>query len=488
METFFGSEYWLSRFLFQKALAVIYLVAFLVILNQFRPLLGEYGLLPVPRFLSRVNFIQAPSIFHFFYSDTFLMVVAWIGILLSVVALLGLPERLSWWASAATWGLLWVLYLSIVNVGQTFYAFGWESLLLEVGFLAIFLGSNKLLVPVLIIFLLRWVLFRLEFGAGLIKLRGDECWRDLTCLMYHHETQPMPNMFSWYFHNLPAVLHKFEVVGNFFFQLIVPWGLFFRQPIAGISAGLIIVSQLWLVISGNFSWLNWMAIVLALSGFSNVNLGKLIPFSIPTMFSRSFSHEISVMVVAVCVIFLSYWPVKNMLSRKQMMNASFDNLHLVNTYGAFGTVTKKRYEIVVEGAVDPEIRPDTVWREYEFKGKPGDITRRPRQYAPYHLRLDWLMWFLPFNLHFNSDGRTSGPYYHEQWYVKFVEKLLHNDQAIVGLIRHNPFQDAPPHFIRARVYLYEFTTPDKRRQTGNWWKREFVGEYLPAVSLSSGSE
>src|ERR1700694_2325299 len=195
-------DYWLSRLVVESALGLVYLVAFLVVRNQFRPLLGERGLLPAPEFLKVVSFRQAPTIFHLRYSDRLLGAVAWTGIALSAALVAGLPEAGPACLPMAAWLALWLLYLSIVNVGETFYAFGWESLLLEAGFLAIFLGSTRFAPSVLVVFLLRWLVFRLEFGAGLIKLRGDTCWRDLTGLYYHHETQPMPNPLSWVFHNL----------------------------------------------------------------------------------------------------------------------------------------------------------------------------------------------------------------------------------------------------------------------------------------------
>src|SRR5438094_4229464 len=187
LETYFGAV-WLVRLLVQRALAAIYLIGFIVVLNQFKPLLGERGFLPVPAFLKRVRFWGAPSIFYWHYSDRVLDAVAWSGILFSGAALLGFSEAGPFWISAGTWLLLWVLYLSIVNVGQTFYAFGWESMLLEAGFLTIFLGPATTTPQFSLIVLMRWLLFRVEFGAGLIKMRGDQCWRDLTCLYYHHET------------------------------------------------------------------------------------------------------------------------------------------------------------------------------------------------------------------------------------------------------------------------------------------------------------
>src|SRR5437764_7698986 len=218
-------DYGISRLLIGRGLAAIYLIAFVVAIRQFRPLLGERGLLPVPRFVAAVPFLSAPSIFQWHYSDRALGMVGWIGAAIAATMLLGIPQAISLPLTMLGWIALWALYLSIVNVGQTFYAFGWESLLLETGFLAAFLG------PAPILWLFRWLLFRLEFGAGLIMMRGDPCWRDLTCLYYHHETQPMPNPLSWYFHHLPKSLHRIELLGSHFAQFAAPVLLFLPQPI-----------------------------------------------------------------------------------------------------------------------------------------------------------------------------------------------------------------------------------------------------------------
>ena len=196
MELLRGDDYWIARLVFQRALGLIYLVAFLVAARQFVPLLGANGLLPVPDFIRAVPFRRSPSLFYRRYSDRLALAAAWTGVGLAVAVVLGVPDLVPAPITMLVWAALWALYLSFVNVGQTFYAFGWETLLLETGFLAIFLGPASVAPPITILYLVRWLVFRVEFGAGLIKLRGDECWRDLTCLYYHHETQPMPNPLS----------------------------------------------------------------------------------------------------------------------------------------------------------------------------------------------------------------------------------------------------------------------------------------------------
>ncbi|MEU4880087.1 lipase maturation factor family protein [Streptomyces althioticus] len=470
MEWFGATEYWTSRLVFQKGLAALYLVAFLTAALQFRALIGERGMLPVPRFVARVPVRRSPSLFHLHYSDRFFAGCAWAGCAVAAALLAGADALVPLWAAMLLWLVPWALYLSIVNVGQTWYAFGWESLLLEAGFLGVFLGNDEVAPPVVVLFLLRWVLFRVEFGAGLIKMRGDECWRRLTCLDHHHETQPMPGPLSWFFHHLPKPLHRVETAANHVTQLVVPFLLFAPQPVASAAAALMIVTQLWLVLSGNFAWLNWVTVVLALPVVAW-------PSDPPSVGDAPLWYVVVVLTVSALLLALSHAPVRNMLSRRQVMNRSFDPLHLVNTYGAFGTVSRVRHEVVLEGTADEVPREDSDWREYEFKGKPGDPRRWPRQFAPYHLRLDWLMWFAALS-----------PAYASPWFGGLVERLLENDPDTLRLLRRSPFPaDAPPRHIRARLFRYRFTTWRELRETGACWERTYVREFFPPTRLAGSA-
>jgi hypothetical protein len=366
-----------------------------------------------------------------------------------------------------------VLYLSFVNVGQTFYGFGWETLLLESGFLAVFLGGWATVPSAWLGWMYRWLLFRVMFGAGLIKIRGDACWRDLTCLNYYFETEPIPNPLSWYFHWMPALVHKAGVAINHVVELIVPFGLFAPQPIASVAALITVLFQGVLIVSGNLSWLNWLTIVLCIPAIDDRFLSWL-PLAPPALHGASMVHRGAIYALAAAVALLSVAPTLNMLSSTQVMNTSFEPLHLVNTYGAFGSITRERYEIVIEGTADTSLTPQTKWREYEFKGKPGDPERRSPQIAPYHLRLDWLMWFEAFS-----------PQPQDDWFVAFLQRLLQGDKLTLSLLRTNPFPDAPPRFLRARYYRYRFTTPAEHRASGLWWNRQLVSEYVPPITLAA---
>jgi hypothetical protein len=473
-------EYWFVRFLLQRGLAAIYLIAFLVAAFQFRPLSGEDGLLPLGQRLERQGFRESPSLFALLPDDRVIGAAAYFGVGLSLLALFGVPSALGTAATVTVWGLLWALYLSFVNSGGRFYGFGWESMLLESGFLAIFLGASGVATPDLVVWLFRWLLFRNMFGAGLIKIRGDQCWRDLTCMDYHYETQPLPNPLSWFAHHLPDRFHRVEVLGNHVVELAIPFLYFAPQPIAGAAGMATILFQGWLILTGNFAWLNWLSVVLAFSTLSDrviegvlTSLGVIEPVTTlggstappPTLLVAA------VAVLTVVVLALSYYPVRNMCSPAQRMNASFDPLHIVNSYGAFGSITTRRHEIVIEGtqAADPDADD---WKPYTCRAKPNDTGSVPPQVAPYHYRLDWQLWFA---------AMTPSPTRHP-WFESLLGKLLAGDAAVENLFADVPF-DEPPRAIRAERYRYRFTTPTERAETGEWWVRERVGTYHQPVCL-----
>jgi len=464
--------YWIARLLFERALGLIYLAAFANAINQFVPLLGERGLLPVSRFTSLVPFRASPSLFYFWQTNTAFRTAGWLGLGLACLVIAGIPQRYGALAAATVWGTMWLLYLSFVNVGQTFYGFGWESLLCEVGFFAIFLGVVTTPPSVWLRLIWAWMLFRLMFGAGMIKMRGDSCWRDLTCLDYYFDTQPMPNVLSWYFHWMPASVHRTGVLFNHVVELAVPWFYFAPQPAASIAAALTIAFQLVLIVSGNLSWLNWLTVVLCIPLIDD-RWWSWLPITPSAVEPMHPIYRAVVYAAVGLVALLSVRPALNMISPRQMMNASFNPLHLVNTYGAFGSITRERFEIVFEGTSDDALTDKTIWREYEFKGKPGNPARRPPQVAPYHLRLDWLMWF-----------EAMSPVPRSQWFIALVQRIRDGDRETLGLLAMNPFPDGPPKYLRVRYYRYTFTTPDEHRRTGMWWQRHLVGDYVPVVGRS----
>lgn len=485
MDLYSLSDGWMARLFFERGLAGVYLVAFISAFNQFPALLGEDGFLPVPDYLHGLPFKESPSLFHWRYSDRLFKGVAWAGIILSVAMLCGAGALMPLVVYVLVWMELWFLYLSIVNVGQTFYSFGWESMLLEAGFFAAFMGPQWMSPSPIPLWIFRWMLFRTEVGAGLIKLRAGGVWLDFTALDYHHETQPMPNPLSRSAHHLPRWMRHGGVAFSHTVQVVVPFGLFLPQPIAGIAATLIAFHQVLLILFGNYSWLNALTLVLAFTAIPDHWLSAIVPVSAPAnLVPLPLWWEVVLLCLGVWTVFLSVAPAKNLCSKNQLMNYSWNRWHLVNAYGAFGSVTKERYEIIIEGTRS-EYPESADWLPYEFKGKPGLLSRIPPLVAPYHLRLDWLMWFLPFSVLVTPDGVYPRGY--QRWFIRFIEKLLGNDRATLKLLKGNPFPDEPPRYIRARYFLYQFTTKTERSESGNVWKRKYLGEYLPPMSLEGQS-
>src|SRR5205085_531761 len=327
--------------------------------------------------------------------------------------------------------------------------------------------------PAIVMWLIVWMLFRTMFGAGMIKVRADPCWRDLTCLFYHYETQPLPKPLSWYLHHSPRWFHKAGVLFNHFTELIVPWFYFMPAPFCYWAGAITIVFQITLILSGNLSWLNYITILLCIPCFDDRFFSRLlsIPHSVPH--HLTVPHLIPVGFLTAIVLALSWRPARNLFSRRQLMNASFEPLHLVNTYGAFGAVTRERLEVIIKGTDAEFLDANTEWREYEFKGKPGDVRRRPCIVSPYHWRLDWQMWF----------AAMSQAEFHP-WIFVLMQRLLEGEPKIAGLFARNPFPNAPPRFIRADWYRYQFTKPGDR----DWWTRTYVGEYVPPITLKRAAD
>lgn len=494
MDGFAAVDYGFAREVLQRGIAVLFAVAFLSTLNQFRALLGERGLLPAPDLLAwvassraRRRMLHLTVFTRIRYTDRRLVVLCAIGIVIALALVAGIPQLGPPWMPMVCFLLLWIGYMSITSIGQTFYGFGWEMLLLEAGFLAAFLGSRDQPPPTVVIVLFWWLLFRLEFGAGMIKIRGGREWRDLTALTYHHETQPMPGPLSRQAHLLPRWFHKGEVLGNHFAQLIVPFFLFapllsLLRPwapelaegaliVGTVAAGIVILTQLWLIVTGNFAWLNWATVVVAFSAVSLPGVGASTGSatqeqSVPEPVEGYWIVVTSA--IGILCLVLSWPALRNLFARRQLMNASFNRWQLANAYGAFGTVTKERIEFVVEGTEDAD--PDAgAWYEYEFTGKPGDVHRIPHQFAPYHLRLDWLMWFLPLGQ--SLDG----------WFTAFLVRLLEADSAVLRMLRHDPFEGRRPRWVRVVSYRYRFTTRAEHRVTGDVWVRDRRGVLVRPV-------
>jgi len=486
------ATYELTRFVVLRLLALVYLFAFFSLARQLLPLLGPHGLVPVGQFLAAKRSElgasatwRIPTLFWLDSTDAGMLAAAWLGVVLSAVALVGVT-------SAPLQLALWVLYSSFVHVGQIFYGYGWELQLLETGLLGVFLCPLRaapsgpfpaIATPKIVIWLLRWLIFRIMLGAALIKLRNDPCWRDLTCLDYHFETQPNPGPLAWGLHHAPHFVHVAGVLFNYLAELVAPWFAFGLRRWRHAAGMCLVTLQVSLILSGNLSFLNWLTIVPALACFDDSALMRLVPARWRARLGARFelrapsrAQTRATKAFALIVGMLSVAPVLNLISCDQEMNGSFDPLAIVNTYGAFGSVDRARYEVILEGT-GGDRRPDGDWREYELPCMPGSPQRRPCVVGPYQHRLDWQMWFV-------GNGAARGEAVeNEPWLVHLVWQLLEGEPLPKRLLARDPFPGSPPRWIRAGLWQYRFSDS---RANGAWWIRKRVAEYLPPLSLETG--
>jgi len=462
-----------ASWLFLRTLGAVYLFAFASFALQAAGLIGSHGISPVAEYLHSLReyygavYWEAPTVFWLGASDGMIKAVGIAGICLSALLLLGLRWRI-------LRIVLFVLYLSLVTAGQEFMGYQWDALLLEAGFLAILLGSSPI-----VVWLYRWLLFRLMFLSGVVKLAsGDPSWRNLTALPVHYETQPLPTPLAWYMYQLPEWFQRASVGFVFFVELAVPFLIFTPRRVRLFAAGAMVALQVLILLTGNYAFFNLLTIGFCLflidDAFFRRVCGKLISHIAPWATTQGKSHTWSRAICwsfAALAIFVGGFQVARPFGvRWSVADAAIRSVspfQLINSYGLFAVMTTTRPEIVIEGSND-----GLTWIPYEFKYKPGDLTRRPAWVAPHQPRLDWQMWFA-----------ALGDYQSDPWIIRFMARLLQGSPEVLRLLGSNPFPDRPPRYIRAQLYQYSFTNPAERKSTGAWWKRELKGVYVPAISL-----
>jgi hypothetical protein len=482
----------LTRWVFLRLLGLIYLIAFASLAVQLPGLVGPHGLLPAGQYLEWAHTIYGarayrllPTLAWLGAGDTALHLLAWGGVGLAVLLIAGIAPML-------VLALLWACYLSLVVVGQDFLSFQWDALLLETGLLAILYAPARWLPsltrersPSLFAhWLLLWLLFRLMFLSGATKLlSGDPTWRNLTALDYHFETQPLPPWTAWYAHHLPESLHRAATLGMFVVELGVPWLVlvpfrFCRIRLLAFAA--LVLFQLAIAATGNYGFFNALAIVLAVPLLDDRALGRVLPLRRAAKGPESPGRRRVVqgfgagLLVLSGVAFVREMAYTLPSGRGVALVPAWAEaalevvapLRSINGYGLFRVMTRERPEIVIEGT-----RDGVEWRPYEFRWKPGPLTRRPSFVAPYHPRLDWQMWFA-----------ALGPPGSASWLGALVDALLAGRPEVLALLGLNPFPEGPPRSIRLVSYRYRFSTAEERAATGWWWVREFRGYLTRPIS------
>jgi hypothetical protein len=482
--------FYISRRLFLSALGLIYGIAFLSLGSQLNGLIGRDGIVPAASFLDSLSRSFGPERFHYVPTlawisagDGFLRALCDGGVVLSILLILGI-------APALVLFLLWIGYLSLSSIGGVFLQFQWDALLLETGFLAIFLAPLGLRPASAwrrppsrwVVFLFAFLLFKLMFSSGVVKLSsGDPTWRHLTALSYHYETQPLPSWVSWYAYQLPAGFHKAATAVLLLVELVVPFFVFGPRRLRH-AAGLALIGlQLVIALTGNYGFFNLLTIALCLLLFDDSFWprgwrvrARFLRFRRPNTGPRWPAGVL----VPVGIVLLTVGTMRIAGSFRQpipwprplvALERALAPFQIANGYGLFAVMTTSRPEIIVEGSSD-----GVRWEPYEFKYKMGDLRRRPKILLGHMPRLDWQMWFAALG------GGRQVP-----WFRSFCVRLLQGDPAVTNLLERDPFAGHPPRFIRSRVYDYRFTSVAERKAGEGWWKRELEGQYLPAFSLGN---
>jgi predicted DCC family thiol-disulfide oxidoreductase YuxK len=475
-ENFGPPRYDLVSCVFLRLLGLIYLSAFVSFGVQALGLIGSHGILSIADLVKLISgsagverFLVMPMLFWINASDLAIRLVCWAGAGFSLLLLFNVLPRLSLLA-------VYVLYLSLLYGGQTFMSFQWDTFLLETGFLSLLLSFAQ--IPG--IWLLRWLLFRFMFMSGVVKLlSGDPNWWNLSALSYHFFTQPLPTPLAWYAAHLPPSVLRFATGGVFLVELLLPFLIFCPRRLRFLAAHGILLLESCILITGNYNWFNLQTVLLCLLLFDDAALRKYLPQRLVAVLSRHVrqrpSKAVSI-VIGSCSVVLVFLSLVQMDMRfggspptaVRKLDQLFEPLHLVSSYGLFAVMTTERNEIIIEGSDD-----GVEWREYAFRYKPGDVSRRPPWNIPHQPRLDWQMWFAALD-----DPRLVN------WFPHFLERLLENEPTVTALLEKNPFADKPPQYIRAQLYSYTFSSAgDKRR--GLWWQRRSLGLYFPAVRLKA---
>jgi len=470
-------RYELVAFLFLRLLGLVYFSAFASFGVQALGLIGSHGILPVSEFvdtagggLGSERFFLAPMVFWWNASDFAIQAVCWAGVGLSLLVVCNVLTRSSLL-------LLYALYLSLFYAGQDFMTFQWDTFLLETGFISLLMSFSTRSG----IWLLRWLLFRFMFTSGVVKLSGgDPNWWNLSALSYHFVTQPLPTPLAWYAAQLPPTVLEFATGCMLVIELCLPFLIFCPRRLRFVAAFGILLLEACIFLTGNYNWFNLQTMLLCLVLFDDAAIRRTAPKLLAWLSPASGEirpsrrlTRIAVNSLGALIVFCSLVEMDARFggdppALAQTVDRLIEPLRIANAYGLFAIMTTQRNEIVLEGSYD-----GADWREYEFRYKPGDVSRRPSWTIPHQPRLDWQMWFAALD-----DPR------HLTWFTRFLQRVLENDPSVLALLEKNPFPDKPPLYVRAQLYDYTYADSEAGAK-GTWWHRRLLGLYFPATRLSN---
>jgi hypothetical protein len=495
------------RWIFLRALGLIYFSAFYSLLFQIKGLIGPNGILPATDYLKAVcaafpaqKFWFAPTLFWFSASDRALMAVCWLGLVASILLVANLWPR-------ASLVICFVCFLSFVCAAQDFSNYQSDGMLLEAGFLALFFSPPGFL-PGLgranppsraSLFLLQWEWFRIYFESGVAKIAsGDVAWRNFTAMDDYYQNGPLPTWIGWYVQQLPHWFHASAVFYTLSTELVFVWLLFLPRRFRILCFCIVTPFEVSIILTANYAFLNYLVFLLGFLLLDDRVIEWLVPRGIrdriEALTSLKFrnlpatsappENEIARVtwrerltplrrtIVAACLAFVFYcataqliWMLAPSAPLPQSPLRALEPFRIANRYGLFAVMTHGRYEVEFQGSPDGK-----TWTPYPFHYKPQDIHEAPGIYAPYQPRFEWNLWFA-----------SLGPWRESRFVVWTEDRLIKNDEDVLELFAKNPFATAPPRQVRSVIYQYWFTDLRTKRATGNWWRRELLGEYSPAL-------
>lgn len=474
------------RWVFLRALGVIFFSAFYALAFQLHGLIGERGILPAAEYLRQLATLlgpvrrvwYAPTLFWLGAGDRALTVVVWCGLVSSILLIANL------WPRAAT-ALCTVCFLSCVAALQDFSAYQSDGMLMEAGFISIFFAPRGVFPGLgagdppsrLSLFMLRWEWFRIYFESGVVKLAsGDVHWRNLTAMDEYYQNGPLPTWIGWYVQHLPHAFHAATVVFTLLVELVVVWAVFLPRRVRIACCAVVTVLQLGIIATANYAFLNYLVLALGVLLLDDgaaawlarrFHLPIALPSSAPPAGGRPWKSPVEAAVLG----FVLYATVVAAVpsAGSSVLGAParlIEPLRIANAYGLFATMTEERYEIEFQGSNDGK-----TWVVYPFRYKPQDPHDPPAIYAPYQPRFDWNLWFA-----------SLGPWRASTWVVLAQARLLEGSPDVLRLFRGDPFRGKPPAMVRTVIWQYWFTDWKTQQKTGAWWRRRELGAFTGVVA------
>jgi lipase maturation factor 1 len=491
------------RWTFLRGLGLIYLSAFYSLYFQIKALIGPNGILPAVEFLQVVaaslhghRFWFAPSLLWFGAGNDALMALCWAGLIASILAVFNVWPRVSL-------AICFVLFLSFVSVAQDFSGYQSDGMLLEAGFIALFFAPPGFRPGLGVrnapsrasLFLLQWEWFRIYFESGVAKLAsGDVSWRTLRAMDDYYQNGPLPTWIGWYVQQLPHWFHASATFYTLLTETLIVWMLFLPRRWRIACFCIVTPFEISIILTANYTFLNYLVLLLGVLLLDDRTIEWLLPKPIRAFFGKVDSVEtaaevesvtataevmwrkISVplgrIVSGICLGLVFYsttaqliWMLAPSVPISQAPVRWLDPFRIANRYGLFGRMTHERYEIEFQGSADGK-----TWIAYPFRYKPQAIDSAPGIYAPYQPRFEWNLWFA-----------SLGSWREFRFVIWTEERLMKNDPDVLALFAKNPFAEAAPKQVRAVIYQYWFTDLRTKRVSGNWWRRELLGDYAPGL-------